>query len=86
MTSVLGNDVFCHDGNRGKFGAKVNALCVLEMVSIFHVLRGQLSYFVPTNTQQVQDQTKNVLSDGRCTGFPTTNGQSLVCGLPGILV
>ena len=31
----------------------------------------------------VQDQTKNGVSDNSCKGFPTTNGQGLVFGLPG---
>ena len=35
-----------------------------------------------TNTLEVQDQTKNGLLDDPCKGFPTTNGQSLVFGLP----
>ncbi len=35
------------------------------------------------NTLEVQDQTKNGLLDDPCKGFPTTNGQSLVFGLPG---
>ena len=33
-------------------------------------------------TLEVQDQTKNGLLDDPCKGFPTTNGQSLVFGLP----
>ena len=32
---------------------------------------------------EVQDQTKNGLWDDPCKGSPTTNGQSLVFGLPG---
>ena len=32
---------------------------------------------------EVQDQAKNGLQDGPYKGFPTTNGQSLVFGLPG---
>ena len=32
---------------------------------------------------EVQDQTKNGLWDDSCKGFPTTNGQNLVFGLPG---
>ena len=35
---------------------------------------------------EVQDQTKNGLWDDRCKGFPTTNGQSLVFGLPGCVL
>ena len=36
-------------------------------------------------TLEVQDQTKNGLLDGPCKGFPATNGQSLVFGLPGLI-
>ncbi len=36
-------------------------------------------------TLEVQDQTKNGLLDDPCKGFPTTNGQSLVFGLPGYI-
>ena len=36
-----------------------------------------------TLTLEVQDQTKNGLQDDSYKGFPTTNGQGLVFGLPG---
>ena len=67
-------------------GESERLVCFGDGFNFFHVLTGHLSYFVPTNTQEIQDQTKNVLSDGPCKGFPTTNGQSLVCRLPGIIV
>ena len=37
-------------------------------------------------TLEVQDQTKNSLWDDPYEGFPTTKGQSLVFGLPGLML